>query len=107
MFQISITTLFAFLLIAPTAITVCYYSNEIDGLCSYCSPPAVLKAGFCLPHIPGCLTQISPNLCSSCATGYTLTNNFCVPSITTSSNPSANIAQYLQTYGDRGPNYKY
>ena len=85
MFQISITTLLSFLLLFAYTNHACLSPTQLDGLCTACPNNHKLMHGFCLPHIPGCMNQISPHLCSQCSQGYTLANNFCSP-------PSSNSA---------------
>ena len=79
MFQSSIGTQTIFLLLLPLVSNLCLTSTQLDGLCTACPLNHQLSFGFCLPNIPGCLTQISPHLCSACLSGYTLSNNFCSP----------------------------
>lgn len=76
--EISIFLIAIVLQLLPTYNAFCQLSNQLDGLCTSCSPPKVLNYGYCVTPLPNCINQISPSLCSQCAAGYVLLDYSCV-----------------------------
>jgi hypothetical protein len=84
----------------------CLAPTHLDGLCQACPPNQILIAGFCLPPILGCLSQLSPNVCGTCQAGWVLTRNLCVSS-NSNNPPPLNSLSSLETYSDDAPDLKY
>ena len=103
--SISIAILLVLLLTQHVS-PVCQAPTHLDGLCQACPPNQILIAGFCLPPMLGCISQLSPNVCGTCQAGWVLIRNLCTSSNSNSSAPLNSLSS-LETYSDDAPDLKY
>lgn len=102
--EISILLCVALFLLLPLSYGFCLSATQIDGLCAACNPPLLLIAGYCIPPMPGCTSQLANNICGQCSASYTLSRSICVPVGTTITNP---MSSTLELYANTSPDYGY